>query len=259
MTDAPSGPVEPLGNIATPALTVDRVSHAYGPRVALDDVSLSVPQGRFVALLGINGAGKSTLFNLITRLFDSKSGEISICGHPIRTEARAGLARTGVVFQTRSLDVSLTVAQNFRYQGALHGMSWAEVQPRMEVLLGRIGLADRARDKVGALSGGQVRRVEIVRALLHGPSLLLCDEATVGLDVKSRSDIVADVHKLAEDQRVGVLWTTHLIDEIWPDDPVVVLHKGQVLARGRARDLAGEQTLSEAFLSMTDSDVAVSA
>lgn len=242
---------EILGNPATPALSVAGVSHSYGSRKALDDISLEVPQGRFVALLGINGAGKSTLFNLITRLFDSNSGDISICGHSVRKDSRSALAKTGVVFQTRSLDVSLTVAQNFRYQGALHGMSWAETAPQMETLLGRIGLVERAGDKVGSLSGGQLRRVEIVRALLHRPSLLLCDEATVGLDVKSRADIVADVHKLAEDQRVGVLWTTHLIDEIWPEDPVVVLHKGRVLARGPARVIAGESSLSDAFLALT--------
>lgn len=252
MTPEATPPVQPLGNIATPALSVSGVSHSYGARKALDDVTLEVPQGRFVALLGVNGAGKSTLFNLITRLFDTRSGEISICGHPIRRAARAALARTGVVFQSRSLDVSLSVAQNFRYQGALHGMTWAEVEPQMQILLSRIGLADRAGDKIGALSGGQVRRVEIVRALLHGPSLLLCDEATVGLDVKSRADIVADAHKLAEDQRVGILWTTHLIDEIWPDDPVVVLHHGRILARGAARDIAGDEGLPAAFLRMTD-------
>lgn len=236
------------------ALEVTGVSHSYGARVALDDVSLSVPRGRFVALLGVNGAGKSTLFNLVTRLFDSHVGDVSICGHPIRTQSRAALAQTGVVFQTRSLDASLSVAQNFRYQGALHGMGWADVRPRMETLLGRIGMADRAGDKVGRLSGGQVRRVEIARALLHDPRLLLCDEATVGLDVKSRADIVADVHRLAADDGVGVLWTTHLIDEIWPEDPVVVLHKGRVLARGPAAQIARGGDLSDAFLAMTGED-----
>lgn len=237
-----------------PALEVRGVSHAYGARVALEDVSLEVPQGRFVALLGVNGAGKSTLFNLVTRLFDSRAGEVSICGHPVRSEARAALAQTGVVFQTRSLDASLSVAQNFRYQGALHGIGWAQVRPRMEALLARIGMADRAGDKVGRLSGGQVRRVEIARALLHGPRLLMCDEATVGLDVKSRADIVADVHRLASGEGVGVLWTTHLIDEIRPDDPVVVLHRGRVLATGTAAKIAGGGDLSEAFLAMTGED-----
>ena len=175
------------------------------------------------------------------------------------------LARTGVVFQSRALDLSLTVAQNFRYQGALHGMAWRDVQPRMTTLLARIGLDDRAGDKVGRLSGGQLRRVEIARALLHDPHLLLCDEATVGLDVKSRADIVADVHRLAAEDGVGVLWTTHLIDEIWPDDPVIVLHKGCILARGPARDLArdiaGDGTLQDAFLKLTgaDADIGVGA
>ncbi len=236
-----------------PALSVAGVSHSYGARMALDDVSLEVPAGRFVALLGVNGAGKSTLFNLITRLFNSDSGEIAICGHSTRSAPRAALAGTGVVFQSRSLDVSLSVAQNFRYQGALHGMDWVSVRPRMEVLLDRIGMADRAGDKVGKLSGGQLRRVEIVRQLLHEPRLLMCDEATVGLDVKSRADIVADVHRLAADEGLGVLWTTHLIDEIWDEDTVFVLHKGQILARGTAAEI-GQGDLSEAFLTMTGAD-----
>ncbi|WP_428925631.1 ABC transporter ATP-binding protein [Marinibacterium sp. SX1] len=242
-----------------PALSVAGVSHSYGPRTALDDVSLDVPRGRFVALLGVNGAGKSTLFNLVTRLFTTRRGRISICGHPVDSAPRAALAATGVVFQTRALDVSLSVAQNFRYQGALHGLPWARVEPRMMALLDRIHMADRAGDKVGRLSGGQLRRVEIARALLHGPRLLLCDEATVGLDVQSRADIVADVHRLAAEDGTGVLWTTHLIDEIWPDDPVVVLHRGRVLARDTARALAGDGTLQQAFLAMTGPDAATPA
>ena len=234
-----------------PSLSVAGVSHSFGPRKALDDVSLTVPAGSFTALLGVNGAGKSTLFNLITRLYDNVTGAIEVCGHDVRRAPRQALARLGVVFQSRALDGTLTVAQNFAYAGALYGMAPGEVRRRGAELLERIGLVERMGDKVRALSGGQARRVEIARALLHGPELLLCDEATVGLDVKSRTDIVAEVHALAADQGVGVLWATHLIDEILPQDRVVVLHQGQVLAIGAAEEIAGDKSLSERFLEMT--------
>ena len=235
----------------SPALAVRGVSHSFGPRKALDDVSLDVPPGSFTALLGVNGAGKSTLFNLITRLYDNVTGAIEVCGHDVRRDARRALARLGVVFQSRALDGTLTVGQNFSYAGALYGMAPAKVRTRGQELLDRIGLADRMGDKVRALSGGQARRVEIARALLHGPELLLCDEATVGLDVKSRTDIVAEVHALAAEQGVGVLWATHLIDEILPEDRVVVLHEGRILATGPADEIAAGQTLSDRFLAMT--------
>ena len=233
------------------ALAVRSVSHAFGPRKALDDVSLEVAEGSFTALLGVNGAGKSTLFNLITRLYDNVTGAIEVCGHDVRRAPREALSRLGVVFQSRALDANLTVAQNLAYHGALHGLGRGESLKRGEELLARVSLADRMGDKVRALSGGQARRAEIARALLHGPRLLLCDEATVGLDVKSRRDIVAEVHGLAASQGVGVLWASHLIDEVLPEDQVVVIHLGRILATGMAAEVAGAQTLSDAFLSLT--------
>lgn len=232
-------------------MEIDGVSHAFGSRQALSDVALRVPEGSFTALLGINGAGKTTLFNLITRLYDNTSGSIRVCGHDVRTNPRDALARLGVVFQSRSLDGTLTVAQNFAYAGALYGIPARACASRGAELLDRIGLADRISDKVRDLSGGQQRRVEIARALLHQPRLLLCDEATVGLDIKSRADIVAEVHALTREQGVGVLWATHLIDEVSDTDNVVVLHQGNVLTAGTATDVAGDQTLGDAFLAMT--------
>ncbi|MEM7668922.1 MAG: ABC transporter ATP-binding protein [Pseudomonadota bacterium] len=235
----------------TPALSIKGVSHSFGARLALDDVSLLVQPGSFTALLGVNGAGKSTLFNLITRLYDSVSGTIEVCGHDVRREPRRALERLGVVFQSRALDSNLTIAQNFVYQGALHGFSGSESLARSEDLLARVKLSDRMGDKVRALSGGQVRRAEIARALLHGPDLLLCDEATVGLDVQSRRDIVADVHAMAADQGVGVLWASHLIDEVEDQDDVIVIHKGQILSSGSAAVLSAGRPLADVFLELT--------
>ena len=207
-------------------------------------------------MLGVNGAGKTTLFNLITRLYDNTSGSIRVCGHDVRTDPGQALRRLGVVFQSRALDGTLTVAQNFAYAGALYGISRKDCRTRGAALLDRVGLADRLEDKVRNLSGGQQRRVEIARALLHQPRLLLCDEATVGLDIKSRADIVAEVHTMASERGVGVLWATHLIDEVSDTDRVIVLHQGQVLTAGTVPEVAGEQSLGDAFLSLTKGQAA---
>lgn len=240
MTDAP-----------TPALRIDGVSHNFGNLKALDDVSLDVSGGRFTALLGVNGAGKTTLFSLITRLYDNVTGTIEVSGYDVRREPGPALAQMGVVFQSRSLDVSLSIRQNMRYHAALHGIGRIEARERGDAALDRVGLLDRADTKVATLSGGQVRRAEIARALLHDPKLLLLDEATVGLDIQSRRDVVKAVRGLVVEEGVGVLWATHLFDEIEPEDDVIVLHKGQVMARDVAANIAGDDTLSDAFLTLT--------
>ena len=236
------------------ALRVSGVSHAFGAKQALDGVAFEVPAGSFTALLGVNGAGKSTLFNLITRLYDNVSGAIEVCGHDVRRAPRKALVSLGVVFQSRALDANLTVRQNFLYQGALYGLSGSETLRRATRLLERVRLTDKFNDKVRNLSGGQARRVEIARALVHEPKLLLCDEATAGLDVQSRREIVDQVHALAAEAGAGVLWATHLTDEITPQDRVVVLHQGRVLAVETAAALAGERTLADAFIAMTSGD-----
>ena len=232
-------------------LQVQGVSHCYGAVQALTEVSLDVEPGTFTVLLGVNGAGKTTLFNLITRLFSTQAGSISIHGSDLNREPSHALAQMGVVFQSRALDASLTVAQNMIYQGALQGIGRRETLARARVTLERMGLVDRMDDKAGRLSGGQQRRVEIARALLHRPRLILCDEATVGLDVKSRAEIVADLHRMASEVGLGVLWTTHLIDEVAPDDPVYVLHRGEIIAQGSATEIANGGSLSDAFLALT--------
>lgn len=170
----------------------------------------------------------------------------------MRGDPRRALARLGVVFQSRALDGTLSIAQNMAYAGALYGLTRATSLDRGTRLLARLGLEDRLDDKVQKLSGGQQRRVEIARALLHQPRLLLCDEATVGLDIRSRAEIVEHVHALAADEDVGILWATHLIDEIRPDDRVVVLHEGQVLASGSVSDVSDGLTLADRFLALTN-------
>jgi len=237
-----------------PALSIDDISHAYGPCRALINVSFAVAPASFTALLGLNGAGKSTLFSLVTRLFGIQSGRASIFGHDISHSPGEALRLLGVVFQPRTLDLDLSLTQNLLYHAALHGISRHEASGRARELLERIGLADRAGNKVRDLSGGQMRRLEIARALLHRPHLLLLDEPTVGLDVKARADIIGHVRQLVVEQGIGVLWATHLLDEVKGNDDLVVLHQGKVLAKGPVGQViteAGAQDVNSAFMRLT--------
>ena len=238
----------------TPALEVDRVSHRYGARIALNEVSLTVRQSSFTVLLGLNGAGKSTLFSLITHLYAIRAGRILIFGHDIASEPGAALSMLGVVFQSRALDVDISVRQNLMYHAALHGIGSGRANELIAQVLDRVAMTDRSTERVGNHSIGQMRRIEIARALLHQPRLLLLDEPTVGLDVKARADILGHVRRLSVDQGIGVLWATHLIDEADAGDDVVVLHKSRVLAHGGLREVverAGGADLGDAFNRLT--------
>jgi ABC-2 type transport system ATP-binding protein len=222
------------------ALVVEHVSHSFGSIKALDDVSFSIEPGSFTVLLGQNGAGKTTLFSLVTRLYDTRSGSIRVYGFDIRRRPLEALARIGAVFQQRSLDLDLSAAQNMHYHAALHGISRRDAAARIEAELTRQGLLDRANVKVRQLSGGQMRRVELAQALLHRPRLLLLDEPTVGLDIGSRQGLLDHVRHLCQTENIGVLWATHLIDEVGQEDQVVILHKGRVLAHGNVAAVTRE-------------------
>ncbi len=240
--------------VLQPALNVDAVSYAYGKVRALDQVSFAVPPARFAVLLGLNGAGKSTLFSLITHLYAAQGGSITIHGADVAKAPGRALAQLGVVFQSRALDVDLTLRQNLIYHAALHGIGGKEAETRACSLLIRVGLEAQIDARVATLSGGQVRRVEIARSLLHRPRLLLLDEPTVGLDVKARADILAHVRVLVAEEGVSVLWATHLFDEISADDHIIALHRGRVVADGAPNAIAarfGATTLQEAFVRAT--------
>lgn len=230
-------------------LTVEDISHDWGARRALDGVSFTLERGRFCALLGPNGAGKSTLFGMLTRLFTPHTGRIAIAGHDMARAPRAALARMGVVFQASTLDPDLTVRRNLLYFAALHGLSGQEAETRALVALERLGMAERAEEKAARLNGGHRRRMEIARALIHRPDVLLLDEPTVGLDAASRAAITQHVHDLASGG-LTVLWATHLVDEVRPQDRLVILHHGRVLADGEAGDIGGTD-LTGRFLALT--------
>ncbi len=223
-----------------PVLTVKDVSYWYGAKQALDDVSFEVYPGRVTALLGPNGAGKTTLFSLITRLFDAPTGRIEICGKSAADWGARALGPLGVVFQQPTLDLDLTVKQNLRYFAALRGLKRKEADERMVRALKELDMAERIGERVRSLNGGHRRRVEIARSLLHSPRLLLLDEPTIGLDDPTRAAIVRHVHELARSGGIGVLWATHLFDEVERDDALLVLDRGRIVARGTAKDVVAE-------------------
>ena len=237
-------------------LEVDQVSKSSASRKALDGVNLSVAAGEFVALLGPNGAGKTTLFQLTSGLFVADGGRILIEDRDMRRESVAALAGVGIVFQQPTLDLDLSVRANLRFHTRLHGMDAARAARRIQEELKRLELLDRSDELCRSLSGGIRRRVELARALLHEPRLLLMDEATVGLDPASRRGLLDYVRGLCESRQLGVLWATHLVDEAEYASRVVVLHRGRLLCQGTPQELVqqtGASDLSGAFLELTGS------
>ena len=242
-----------------PALLLDDVVKTYGRIRAVDGVTLKVCAGEFIALLGPNGAGKSTLFQLLSGLFVPDSGHIEIMGHDMLRDPVPALAKLGIVFQQPTLDLELSVTDNLLFHAGLHGIPRAVAKARIKTELARLDLAERARDKAIQLSGGNRRRVELARALLHEPRVLLMDEATVGLDPASRSDLLKLILTMRAERSVAVLWATHLCDEVSNADRVIVLHRGKVLADMKPEQLiarTGAATVEQAFLAMTGGDSA---
>jgi ABC-2 type transport system ATP-binding protein len=235
-------------------LAVTEVRKSYGKVQALNGVTLRVDKGEFAALLGPNGAGKTTLFQLLTGLFVAEEGAIVVHGHDIRHHPVRALAAIGVVFQQPTLDLDLSVRANLQFHARLHGIPRELAAQRIHRELERVQLTDRANDPARSLSGGNRRKVELARALLHEPALLLMDEPSVGLDPASRESLLSYVLELCGQRGLAVLWATHLVDEAERAHRVMVLHRGNMLVEGPPDSLTaqtGQPTLARAFLHLT--------
>ncbi|MDP3587606.1 MAG: ATP-binding cassette domain-containing protein [Sulfuricurvum sp.] len=234
-------------------LELENVSHKYDKELVLNDISFSIEEASFFVLLGLNGAGKSTIFSLLTRLLSLQSGSIKINGYTIQNYTKA-LKDIGIVFQEPTLDLDLTVRQNLYYYGALKGLSFKETLASIKDELTNLDLNEKLDTKVQKLNGGHRRRVEIVRSLINKPKLLLLDEATVGLDLKSRFDILDYLRHKVQKGEISVLWITHLFDEVQESDSLAIIHKGEILATGTAEEIIAKHKqadLTETFKYLT--------
>jgi ABC-2 type transport system ATP-binding protein len=218
-------------------IEVENLSHAYQQRQALDNVSFDVSCGEIFGLLGPNGSGKTTLFRILSTLMPIMSGTVRILGHDLATEVKAIRNLLGVVFQHPGLDAKLTVVENLRHHGHLYGLAGKTLRHRISELLERFGVSDRATDRVEVLSGGLQRRVEIAKALLHSPRVLLLDEPTSGLDVAVRRQLSEYLGMLAETEDILVLLTTHLLDDAEVCNRVGILDAGKLVALGEPDEL----------------------
>ncbi len=218
-------------------IQVQNLTHRYGDRVALSNVSFEVNKGEIFGLLGPNGGGKSTLFRILSTMMVPTEGRATIAGYDVVRDPAAVRRHIGVVFQTQSLDKALTVEENLRAQGHLHGLSGAVLRERMANAMERLNIADRRKDLVDTLSGGLRRRVEIAKALLHRPQVLLMDEASTGLDPAARRDLSRHVESLRAGEGVTILLTTHILEEADRCDRLVLLHQGNIVAQGSPAEL----------------------
>ncbi len=225
------------------AIVLDQLSHTYPatgssePRAALRGVSFTVRQGELFGLLGPNGGGKSTAFNILSTFFRPTGGRATLLGEDVATHPEQIRHRLGIVFQHPSLDAKLTIWENLIHQGHLYGLSGDELRDRMATVLQRVGLLDRAQDRVEVLSGGLKRRVEVAKGLLHKPGILLLDEPSTGLDPGARRDLWAYLQELQREEKMTIIVTTHLMEEAEKCDRVAILNEGKLVALGSPAEL----------------------
>jgi len=213
------------------ALKIENVDYKYEKDLVLKNVSFEIKNNSFFVLLGLNGAGKSTIFALLTRLLNLQEGSIIINGHNIKNYQKA-LKSLGIVFQEPTLDLDLTVKQNLYFYGSMQGLSFKDTMNSIESEIDKLELREKLDVIVRDLNGGHRRRVEILRALINTPKLLLLDEATVGLDVKSRFEILEYIKRLVKEKSISVLWITHLFDEVEPTDDIAIIKDGKIIEDG---------------------------
>ena len=237
------------------------VHKSYGIIPALSGVSFNVQAGEYIGLLGPNGAGKSTLFQVITGLFSADQGQVELFGETLRKSGSGLLARVGVVFQARSVDMDMSIEENLRFHGRLFGLRGDALKVRLDELTLQFGLSKLVKRKVRQLSGGQQRKVEIARAMLNRPRLLIMDEPSAGLDAPSRRLLVQDMQKLTRSSGVAILWATHLVDEVEKADRIVILCKGRLICDDKPSTIctvAGANDLTEAYSNLVNENSEIS-
>jgi ABC-2 type transport system ATP-binding protein len=224
----------------SPVISVQNIVHRYDGRTALDNVSFDVRPAELFGLLGPNGSGKTTLFRILSTLMVPTSGRAVIMGFDAGRDPAAVRRQIGVVFQAQSVDEKLTAYENLWHQGHLYGLHGSSLKARAMEILGRVGLADRAKELVETFSGGMARRVELAKGLLHHPSILLLDEPTTGLDPGARRDLWQYLQILRDQERVSVIVTTHLMEEAERCDRLAILNEGKLVAMGTPTELKRE-------------------
>ncbi|HUS18610.1 MAG TPA: ATP-binding cassette domain-containing protein [Terriglobales bacterium] len=230
-SSAANVPVEPR-SVKAVAVRLEEVRHSYGEREALRGVSFEVNTGEILGLLGPNGSGKTTLFRILSTLMLPRGGRASVMGEDVAGDPNGVRRKIGVVFQSASVDVKLSAAENLEHQGHLYGMSGAALKSRVKEMLERVGLADRASERVETFSGGMQRRVELAKGLMHRPQVLLLDEPTTGLDPGARRELWKYLRMVRDSEGVTVIVTTHLMEEAEHCDRLAILHEGNLVALG---------------------------
>ncbi len=213
-------------------LNVKNIKKYYDQFTALQKVNINIKSSELVALLGPNGAGKSTLFSILTGLLTPDEGDCIINGQSIIKEPVQALKNLGIVFQQTTIDNELTILENLYFHTRLHGISTSSIKEYLLNELKSYNLNSKIHNKIKTLSGGEKRKVELIRALIHQPKILLMDEPTVGLDPKSRKELLSKVLSLKKIKKISILWATHLVDEAEKADKIIILNKGEVLAIG---------------------------
>jgi ABC-2 type transport system ATP-binding protein len=231
-------------------IEIQHLSHRYEQRQALDDVSFEVLPAEIFGLLGPNGSGKTTLFRILSTLMLPTSGTATIMGFDVAKQPTQVRRLIGVVFQAQSVDVKLTAAEDLRHQGHIYGVGGQALKGRINEMLGRVGLSDRASERVETFSGGMQRRVELAKGLMHRPSVLLLDEPSTGLDPGARRDLWLYLKMLRDEEHVTIVVTTHLMEEAEHCDRLAILSDGKLVALGTPaelkREIGGEVIMMEA-------------
>ncbi|WP_354043506.1 ATP-binding cassette domain-containing protein [Devosia sp. UYZn731] len=240
--------------VSEPVIAFVDVTKSYGDIKALNAIDFAIGPGEIVGLLGPNGAGKSTLFQIAAGLFAPDAGTVSVFGLDYKANASRILADLGVVFQARSVDLDMSVKANLVFHGRLFGFSGKDLAERIAHVTELLEIADLLKRQVRTLSGGNQRRVEIARALLNRPKLLLLDEPSVGLDAVTRRNMIAHMQKVRDQSGTSILWATHLVEEVEQADRIILINKGDVLENATPAELmarAGVNSLTDAYIALS--------